>query len=129
MDIKIRFTKKACLIFTGVVLCGVIAFGGWYHSATKARQDIKATCQNNCNCFNNVVDYRLTNEQVQLFARFMKELQKRKDANVLEFMDAVEAVKIQKAFVACQPAVAEPTPAPAPKTVEQPAQQKKKSKK
>jgi len=127
MDIKIRFTKKACLIFTGVVLCGVIAFGGWYHSAAKARQDVKATCQSNCDCFNNVVDYRLTNEQVRLFARFMKELHRRKDASVLEFMDAVDAVKIQKSFAACQPAVAEPTPAP--QAVEQPAQQKKKSKK
>ena len=126
MDIKIRFTKKACLIFTGMVLCGVIAFGGWYHSATKARQDVKATCQSNCDCFNNVVDYRLTNEQVRLFAQFMKELQRRKDANVLEFMDVTDAVKIRKSFAVCQPNL-EPTPAP--QAVEQPAQQKKKSKK
>ena len=127
MDIKIRFTKKACLVIAGVILCGVIAFGGWANSAAKARQMIKATCQSNCDCFNNVVDYRLTNEQVHLFARFMEELQRRRSANVLEFMDAVEAVKIQKAFAACQPAVAEPTPAP--KAVEQNAQQKTKSKK
>ena len=103
MDIKIRFTKKSCLIGSALVLCGVI--GGWYYSPLKARHDIKATCQNNCACFDNVVDYRLTNEQARLFARFMKELNRRKDANVLEFMDTVDAVRIQQAFTACQPQV------------------------
>ena len=96
MDIKIRFTKKSGLILGGIILCGLIAFGGWYNSAAKARHDIKNTCQINCDCFNNVVDYRLTNERVKLFARFMKEIQTRKNANVLEFMDAMDAVAIQK---------------------------------
>ena len=105
MDIKIRFTKKASLIGIGVLLCGVIAISGWFYSPLKARHDIKATCQNNCACFDNVVDYRLTNEQARLFARFMKELNRRKDANVLEFMEAVDAVRIQQAFAACQPQV------------------------
>ena len=107
MDIKIHFTKKGCFIFGGVFLCLAIAFGCWYGSTAKARHDIKASCQSNCGCFNNVVDYRLTDERVRLFARFMKELQVRKDANVLEFMDTVDAVSIQKAFSVCQPNIEE----------------------
>ena len=103
MDIKIRFTGKGCIVLFAVFLCGLIAFGGWYLSPLKARHDIKATCQNNCGCFDNVVDYRLTNNQAQLFSKFIKELGKRKDANVLEFMDTVEAVRIQQAFAVCQP--------------------------
>ena len=105
MDIKIHFTKRSTLIGTVMLFCGLIAVGGWYYSPLKARHDIKATCQNNCACFGNIVDYRLTNEQVHLFAKFMKELNKRKDANVLEFMDATDAVRIQQAFVICQPQV------------------------
>ena len=119
MDIKIRFTKKSCLIGTALVLCGLIAVGGWLYSPLKARYDIKATCQNNCACFDNVVDYRLTNEQARLFARFMKELNRRKDANVLEFMDAVDAVRIQQAFAPCQPQVQVSEQAVADKTKKQ----------
>ena len=125
MDIKIRFTKKSILIVGGVILCGIIAFGYWNNSATKARHDVKATCQVNCDCFNNVVDYRLTNERVKLFARFMKELQVRRDATVLEFMDTMDAVAIQKAFAACQPS-AEPAPAPEPSESTVQAKNKKK---
>ena len=103
MDIKIHFTKKGGIIGSAIVFCGLIALGGWYLSPLKARHDIKVTCQNNCGCFDNVVDYRLTNDQARLFAKFIKELGKRKNANVLEFMDAVDAVRIQQAFAVCQP--------------------------
>ncbi len=126
MDIKIRFTKKVACITAGVVICGLIGLGCWNVSTFKARHDIKSTCQDNCGCFNNVVDYRLTDEQVRLFARFMKELQQRKNASALEFMDAMEAVRIQKAFAVCQP---RPEPTPAPKKVEQPIAQPTKNKK
>ena len=78
MDIKISFTKNAVLIVGGVVLCGLIGLGCWRNSTFKARQTIKESCDNNCGCFDNVVDYRLTDEQVRLFARFMKKLQVRK---------------------------------------------------
>ncbi len=120
MDIKIRFTKKAAIIFGGVVLCGLIGWGCWTNSDFKARHDIKATCQSNCVCFNNVVDYRLTDLQVRLFSRFMKELQRRPKANALEFMNAMDAVAIQQAFAVCQP------PQPAPTTVEKNNQPQKK---
>ena len=126
MDIKIRFTKKAAYILGGVILCGLIGLGCWNVSTAKARHDIKSTCQDNCGCFNNVVDYRLTNEQVRLFARFIKELQKRKNASVLEFMDTLDAVNLQKAFAICQP---QPEPTPAPNTAEQSIAQSKKTKK
>ena len=127
MNIEIHFTKKAVLVVAGVVLCGLIGLGCWYNSAFKARQTLRAECQGNCDCFNNVVDYRLTNEQVRLFARFMKELQVRKDANVLEFMDTLTATNIQKAFSVCQQQAVEPTPAP--KEAEQPVAQPKNKKK
>jgi len=127
MDIKIRFTKKAALIIGGVIVCGLISLGCWNNSTFKARQTIKNSCQNNCDCFNNVVDYRLTNEQVRLFARFMKELQVRKNATVLEFMNPMQAVELQRIFAVCQPKVVEPTPAP--KQVEQPIAQPKNKKK
>ena len=126
MDIKIRFTKKTGLITGVVVLCGLIILGCWNISTAKARHDIKASCSNNCGCFENVVDYRLTNEQVRLFARFMKELKTRKNASILEFMDTMDAVNLQKAFAICQP---QPEPTPAPKQVEQPIAQPKKTKK
>ncbi len=125
MDIKIRFTKKAGIILGAIVVCGLIGLGCWSSSTFKARQDIKATCQNNCGCFGNVVDYRLTKKQVRLFAQFVKELQKRKDANVLEFMDVAEAVAIQRAFAICQPHV-EPTPTPKAPESAQPAPAKSK---
>jgi len=103
MDIKIRFTKKTAAIVGGVLLCGLIIWGCWVNSDFKARCDIKATCQSNCVCFANVVDYRLTDKQVRLFTRFVKELQKRSNANVMEFMDPMDAVAIQQAFAVCQP--------------------------
>ena len=118
MDIKIRFTKKAALIIGWVVLCGLISLGCWYNSTAKARQTIKDSCDNNCGCFANIVDYRLTNEQVRLFARFMKELQVRKTTSILEFMNTEDAMAIQRAFAVCRPQLIEPTPAP--KQVEQP---------
>ena len=114
MDIKIRFTKKMILILGGLVFCGLIGFGWWDNSTLKARQEVKASCQDNCACFENVVDYRLTNEQVRLFARFMKELQKRKNASVLEFMDTLAAVEIQRAFSVCQPQAVKAAEAPQP---------------
>ena len=126
MDIKIRFTKKTALILSGIVLCGLISLGCWNVSTFKARHDIKATCQDNCACFGNVVDYRLTNEQVRLFARFIKELQRRPNANVLEFMDTLDAMNIQKAFAACHP---QSEPTPAPKKTEQTVQGKNQNKK
>jgi len=122
MDIRIRFTKKSAIISGGIVLFVVIALAAWYNSTAKARQDIKATCQTNCGCFNNVVDYRLTDERVRLFARFMKELQVRPDANVLEFMDTLDAVHIQKAFSVCQPKTETTS---IPEEPEQPVQTKK----
>ena len=124
MDIKIRFTKKGGIILGALVICGLISLGCWNVSTLKARHDIKATCQNNCGCFNNIVDHRLTKKQVRLFARFIKELQVRKDANVLEFMDTADAVSIQRAFAVCQPRI-EPTPTPKqsePRQVEQSGQ-------
>jgi len=127
MDIKIRFTKKAGIILGALVVCGLIGLGCWSSSTFKARRDIKSTCKGNCGCFSNVVDNRLTNKQVRLFARFMKELQTRKDASVLEFMDTADAVSIQRAFAVCQPRV-EPTPtpkAPEPKVQQAPAKNKK----
>ena len=105
MDIKIHFTKKNCFLMVGVLFCGTIVLGGWYVSPLKARHDIKATCQINCDCFDNVVDYRLTNDQARLFSKFIKEIGKRKDASALEFMDAAEAVRIQQAFEICKPQV------------------------
>ena len=125
MNINIRFTKKAGLFLGGVALCGLIGLGCWNYSTFKARREIKASCQNNCSCFNNVVDYRLTNDQVRLFARFIKELQVRPNASALEFMDTLDLVNIQKAFVACRPA---PAPEPAPQAVEPPVQPKNKKK-
>lgn len=103
MDIKIRFTKKLALILGGVALCGLIGWGCWSASNFKLRHEIKATCQNNCECFANVVDYRLTDEQVQQFVRFMKELQRRPKANALEFMDGPNLIALQQAFAVCQP--------------------------
>ena len=133
MDIRIRFTKKWAVVFGGLVLCGLIGLGCWNASTFKVRQEVKATCQGECGCFNNVVDYRLTDQQVRLFDRFVKELQVRKTATILEFMDASQAVTLQQAFAVCQqraveqPKVAEPTQAP--KTMpEQPVQGKKKTK-
>ena len=105
MDIKIHFTKKSCSLVVGLLLCGTIILGGWYVSPLKARYDIKATCQNNCGCFDNVVDYRLTNDQARLFSKFIKEIGKRQDASALEFMDAAEAIRIQQAFDVCKPQV------------------------
>ena len=125
MDVRIRFTKKTCALLMAVVLCGLISWGCWSHSTFKARHDIKATCQDNCACFNNVVDYRLTNEQVRLFARFMKELQQRKNANVLEFMNTMDAISIQKIFSVCKP---QTEPAPAPNEPEQPVRVRNKKK-
>ena len=103
MDIKIHFTKKGGFLVAGLLLCSVIALGGWYVSPLKARHDIKATCKNNCDCFGNIVDYRLTNDQVRMFSKFIKEIGKRKNASALEFMDAAEAVRIQQAFDVCKP--------------------------
>ena len=103
MDIKIHCTKKKCVTTLALLCCGLIAITGWYLSPQKARYDIKMTCRNNCGCFDNVVDYRLTNNQARSFARFIKELGKRKDANVLEFMDSVDAISIQQSFAVCQP--------------------------
>ena len=105
MDIKIRFTKKGGFLVAGLFLCGVIALGGWYVSPLKARHDIKATCKSNCDCFGNIVDYRLTNDQVRSFSKFIKEIEKRKNVNVLEFMDATDAIRIQQAFEVCRPQV------------------------
>ena len=125
MDIKIRFTKKTAFILQGLVLCGLMAWGCWNFSTFKARREIKSTCQGDCGCFNNVVDYRLTNEQVRLFAQFMKELKLRPTASILEFMDTLEAVNLQKAFAICRPA---PEPEPAPQAVEPPVPPKNKKK-
>ena len=125
MDIKIRFTKKTGLITGVVVLCGLIILGCWNISTAKARHDIKASCSDNCGCFENVVDYRLTNEQVRLFARFMKELKTRKSTSILEFMDTMDAVNLQKAFAICQP---QSEPTPTPQESEQSVQTKNKKK-
>ena len=65
------------------------------------RERIKTTCQENCACFNNVVDYRLSDEQAYLFAIFMEQLKTRPETNILEFMDEKEARAIQSIF-ACQ---------------------------
>ncbi len=65
------------------------------------RERIKATCQENCACFNNVVDYRLSDEQAYLFAIFMEQLKTRPETNILEFMDEKEARAIQSIFAIC----------------------------
>ena len=110
MDIKIRFTKTRIAFLLALIVCGIIGGIGYNCSAYKARQEIKSTCQENCGCFDNVTDYRLTDEQARLFAKFMKALQKRRDASVLEFMDTVDAIRIQKAFAICQPQEVPPPP-------------------
>ena len=124
MDIKISLTTKGIIAFFVLALCGLIACGCWSFSSCKSRHDIKATCHENCACFNNVVDYRLTNHQAKRFALFMKDLQQRKNANALEFMELEDVVAIQRAFTVCQQ---QAQPQPQENAAEKPAPQPQKT--
>lgn len=112
---KDRFYKGLFLNFgllVGMMLCALsasaqektannIAFEQQVELSDRER--IKTTCQENCACFNNVVDYRLSDEQAYLFSIFMEQLKVRPETNILEFMDEKEARAIQSIFAICMP--------------------------
>ena len=101
---KINKNKRQALI-AGV--CGAVLIIGlfmYFTSVCHMRSVLKSNCGAgiDCECFANVMDYRLDDDQVRAFHRYVKSLKKR-PTNILEFTDEVSASKISNAVAVCRP--------------------------
>ncbi len=73
----------------------------------RVRRSLKSQCLPgggmDCACFSNIIDNRLSDKEVRVFARFSKELRTRPHTNILEFTDDVTARNISLAVSVCRP--------------------------
>ena len=101
--------KKRLTLIAGVagalVLVAVVI--GYFTSVCHMRSVLKSNCGTsvdfNCECFSNVVDNRLSDNQVRAFNRFLKSVKVRPTTNILEFVDEVSAREISNAVAVCRP--------------------------
>lgn len=86
----------AALFAIVVILCST---ANW-----RARHALKAECGAgmDCICFSNVVDNRLSMNQVRAFRTFLKSVKHRPTTNILEFTDEVSAQGISQAVTMCR---------------------------
>ena len=96
----IKFILKVLIVF--LVLLGSM-FACYYFMDLKAREELKKECfGENCPCFRNIVDYRLTREQAKTFLRYLKNRAKRPDTKILEFTTFSDAQEIFEMLSVCQ---------------------------
>ena len=102
--------KKWMMIGAGVLLVLFIILG--MTCDMRARHSLKSECGAgmDCTCFSNVVDNRLSKEQVRAFRAFLDSVKRRPTTNILEFTDAESARGISEAVALCRPAPVQPQP-------------------
>ncbi len=85
------------LLVIVVILC---ATSDW-----RARRSLKSECGAgmDCVCFSNVVDYRLSDDQIRAFRKFLNSVKRRPTTNILEFTDEISAQGISQAVALCRP--------------------------
>ena len=92
--------KKAIVfffcIFVLLVFCAPYGF--------ILRNNLKNQCGAgmDCNCFDNIVDNRLSKKQIRGFTKFLGEIKKRSSANILEFLDEEEAQALSRVLSICR---------------------------
>mgnify|MGYP003571561519 CR=1 FL=1 len=96
----VKFILKVLIVFS-LLLGGMLTC--YYFADLKVREELKKECfGNNCPCFRNIVDYRLTREQAGTFLRYLKNREKRPDTKILEFTTFSDAQEIFEMLSVCQ---------------------------
>lgn len=104
---KVKNPKKLTTIAASVgagllvVLVALCATDGW-----RTRWSLKHECGAgmDCACFSNVIDNRLSKEQIRAFHEFLGAVKKRPTASILEFIDEASARGISESIAICRPA-------------------------
>ena len=98
--------KRTCWIVSiGLALCIAIYFSyNFFVRDFLVRRDLKLQCSTDvdCVCFANVIDNRLTHDQVRAFSNFLTSVKTRQDTNILEFTDEENARKISDVLSICR---------------------------
>ncbi|MBO4745457.1 MAG: hypothetical protein J5613_00090 [Alphaproteobacteria bacterium] len=102
-----KLSKRNMLYVCAGLVCLLIIILLSVTSDWRTRRSLKSQCMPgggmDCACFANIIDNRLSDEEVRIFARFSKELRNRPHTNILEFTDEVIARKISLAVSVCRP--------------------------
>ena len=102
-----------------IVICAIVLH---FTSVCHMRSVLRDQCGlgMDCACFANVVEYRMTDNEVRSFYRYIKEMRKR-PSNLLEFANEIETRNISNLVALCRPQVQVQQPV----QQAQPAQKKK----
>lgn len=92
-------TKKILITCFFVMLIFCVIYGFFFHNNLKEQCGVGMDCR----CFANVVDNRLSRKQIRGFTKFLGEIKKYPNANILEFMDEEDAVALSKVLSVCRP--------------------------
>ena len=95
-------TKKYTII-GAVVACVIIAAGlVTYCPKRSVKKSLCAEVPALCHCYNNIVDYRLTNRDITILHRIQKEIKKYGRASALEFASLDEIQHLNGLLGVCQ---------------------------
>ena len=104
--LSMKISNKG-IVYIAVAVCGIIIISLVMTYLFSVRRELKSQCVPasgmDCGCFANVIDNRLSDREVKIFARFTRELRIRPNANILEFTDEVTARNISMAVSLCRP--------------------------
>ncbi|MBQ0013233.1 MAG: hypothetical protein KBS86_01525 [Proteobacteria bacterium] len=92
-------------IFICVISAVIMAFcGGYFAFSKNLRNTIISKCDSSldCYCFNNIVKYRLTTQELIAFNHFLETLPIRDNVNILEFTDEDTAQNIYSLISLCR---------------------------
>ena len=96
----LKFILKTITVVS-MIVCATFS----YHYVTdlKVRKELKKECfGENCPCFNNIVDYRLTKKQATSFLFYLRSRKTRPETKIMEFTDFDNAKQIMDMFNVCQ---------------------------
>ncbi|MBR2286268.1 MAG: hypothetical protein IJ866_02335 [Alphaproteobacteria bacterium] len=102
MQIDNKILLRGAYILGGICVLGAVFFVATTDS--RARSSLKKQCGAgmDCACFANIVDNRLSNDQVRAFNKFLNSMKTRPTTNIMEFVDEASAQTISSAISLCR---------------------------
>ena len=96
--------KKKTSIIVSLTLLPVLFIIGCFLYDHSLRNDMKNRCggEMDCACFSNIIDNRLSRDQIRAFLRLSDSIRVRPNANILEFTDEQNAREISNVVSICR---------------------------
>ncbi len=97
--------KKYAICTTAIIIIGIAIYMICTMCGTSGlRRDVMRQCGTgmDCKCMANIIRYRMTNDELRAFGRFMNAMHTRTPVNILEFTDEQTATRIFNVVSICR---------------------------